>query len=324
MSFSTMAKRLFPALRSVTAGRGRTGPPSPLALAALVLTAVAAAATLPPLAPRAEAADPMSAFIDRGIQLPGARVKLPQPLLGVPFTPQQQQAALEKAAGRYGVERFSRDAVTAATRLEMEPLELKNGTRVGEQIDLYFVAYGDLKLLRDRKLLDELLKADQGEKNLPATVDELTDAELAARGITLKQSPDYSERVARFRLPIVDRVMLSGISRGFEQFTGKSLIVGTQLDPRLVDDSQYPSRWQHVDVDNQGVATYGKQLHPYSEFAGYAVATELTAPKGALLIECHVIYHEPEGWFDGKNLLRSRLRIVSQNKVRSLRRKLAD
>jgi hypothetical protein len=46
-------------------------------------------------------------------------------------------------------------------------------------------------------------------------------------------------------------------------------------------------------------------------------------PRGAILIEYHVAYAEPHGWFKGANLLQSKLPILAQTVVRKLRRNLA-
>ena len=50
--------------------------------------------------------------------------------------------------------------------------------------------------------------------------------------------------------------------------------------------------------------------------------TKLHEPAGAIFCEAHVIYAEPHGWFDGANLLRSKLPAAVQTEVRSLRREM--
>jgi hypothetical protein len=48
--------------------------------------------------------------------------------------------------------------------------------------------------------------------------------------------------------------------------------------------------------------------------------TRLREPAGAVFVEGHVIFAEPKGWFDGENVLRSKLPLGVQNQVRALRR----
>ena len=62
--------------------------------------------------------------------------------------------------------------------------------------------------------------------------------------------------------------------------------------------------------------------HPYSGFGGYIKVSELVEPAGALLIEMHFVFDEPEGWFGGKNLLRTKLPLAVQENVRKFRGEL--
>jgi hypothetical protein len=52
--------------------------------------------------------------------------------------------------------------------------------------------------------------------------------------------------------------------------------------------------------------------------------TRLAEPVGALFVEQHVVFAEPAGWFDGANLLRPKLPLVIQGKVRAMRREWTE
>ena len=60
----------------------------------------------------------------------------------------------------------------------------------------------------------------------------------------------------------------------------------------------------------------------YSDAALYLKVTRLHEPRGALFGEGHVVFTEPYGWFEGANLLRSKLPPAIQQVVRDLRREL--
>ncbi len=45
-------------------------------------------------------------------------------------------------------------------------------------------------------------------------------------------------------------------------------------------------------------------------------------PAGAAFIECHLVYEEDYGWFDGVNMVKQKAPAMIQEKVRSFRRKL--
>ena len=50
--------------------------------------------------------------------------------------------------------------------------------------------------------------------------------------------------------------------------------------------------------------------------------TELKEPAGALFIELHYALEDPYAWYDGKNILRSKLPEAVREKVQAFRRKL--
>jgi hypothetical protein len=56
----------------------------------------------------------------------------------------------------------------------------------------------------------------------------------------------------------------------------------------------------------------------------YAKATSLKEPAGAILLEYHMVYDEPQGWFNGANVIRTKLPVIVQDSVKKLRRKLAE
>jgi hypothetical protein len=61
---------------------------------------------------------------------------------------------------------------------------------------------------------------------------------------------------------------------------------------------------------------------PYTAAGFYLKVTRLIEPAGAALIEYHMVFDEPNGWFGGANLLRSKLPLVIQEEVRNFRRRL--
>ena len=62
--------------------------------------------------------------------------------------------------------------------------------------------------------------------------------------------------------------------------------------------------------------------HLFTRAGGYAKITRLKQPADAAFIECHLIYEEPYGWFDGVNLVKQKVPVMVQEKVRTFRRKL--
>ena len=58
---------------------------------------------------------------------------------------------------------------------------------------------------------------------------------------------------------------------------------------------------------------------PYGGSGMYVKITKLAEPVGAVFVEQHIVYSEPTGWFDGANLLRSKLPPVVTISVRRMR-----
>jgi hypothetical protein len=54
----------------------------------------------------------------------------------------------------------------------------------------------------------------------------------------------------------------------------------------------------------------------------YAKICRTDLKPGALLVEMHFAYVEPDGWFQGETALRSKLLKIAQNQVRALRKEL--
>ena len=54
----------------------------------------------------------------------------------------------------------------------------------------------------------------------------------------------------------------------------------------------------------------------------YAKISRLKEPEGALLVEFHAAFSEPEAWFQGAPILRSKFAPIAQDQIRKLRREL--
>ena len=103
--------------------------------------------------------------------------------------------------------------------------------------------------------------------------------------------------------------------------TAESNLAASILDRRFMNDAEFPNQWRPITRDDAGRRHLGAP-QPYFGFGGYAKATRLIDPPGALFVEYHAAFAEPQDWFGGTNLLRSKLPILAQMIVRQLRRGL--
>ncbi len=87
--------------------------------------------------------------------------------------------------------------------------------------------------------------------------------------------------------------------------------------------AQVPCVWNPIVIDTDDQATLGKS-HPYNQAASYTKLTSLKFMPEALLIEIHILFTEPQEWFGGRNMLRSKLPPLVQDGVRKFRRRLSQ
>ena len=120
-----------------------------------------------------------------------------------------------------------------------------------------------------------------------------------------------------FELVQISATRLSALTHGKD-----FVLAAGKIDSRFDKDRDYPNQWRPLLRDVQAEIKPGP-AHPYSHAGGYAKITRLKEPAGAVFVECHLVYEEPYGWFDGVNLIKQKVPAMVQEKVRTFRRKLA-
>jgi hypothetical protein len=204
----------------------------------------------------------------------------------------------------------------------MKSVKNKSGTRTGQIVDVWFVVYGQLDEIE--KHLREEMKRTQPHRSDEGQGRALNADDLAVRGIEPPTEDDPAgPRYGYFETSLLERVRLSGVTRSTSTRQEKSFLAAFVLDERFLDDREFPNQWRPIKTNELGKQYLGDP-EPYSGCGGYVKATELIEPSGALLVEAHVVFNEPHGWFDGANLLRSKLPLVIQERVRDFRRELEN
>jgi hypothetical protein len=286
----------------------------PLSFCALALFAASSA-----LAEDAGKNSVYDELIERGIAVGDKAVKLPEPSLSSEADAKEQTEVIRRVSGKkYDYDQFVRKSPVAPFMLEMNTVGAEGEDRV-QRVDLWFIAYGKLDAVTNEEVLDQLIgsgsRSDKGESEA------LTDEELRQRDLKIESSDERRESYYRTDAPLLDKVQISGIGHGVTTRNKNGILAASVLDPRFADDPKYPSRWRPI-VRDAGKTRSGDP-RPYAGFGGYCQVVALKEPKGALFFECHMAINEPHGWFNGANLLGSKLPIVFQDNVRTLRRKLA-
>lgn len=265
----------------------------------------------------------LAALTQEGVRLQnGDYVRLPEPTMAIDLAAEQQADVLREVADKYPLDRFLRESIVAPFVLEITSIDNPDGKRTGQRVDFYFVAYGDLDALASEDLFRDLAGAEDEGGDEAIEARELTDEEMQTRGLESREADGLVESYVWIDTIILERVRLQGVGRTVREKTDEAMLATWMLDERFRDDEQLPSRWRPIERDAAGRDVLGEPT-PYSGAGGYIRVTKLQSPAGALFVECHAAFDEPHGWFDGRNLLRSKLPLVVQDNVRSFRRKLA-
>jgi hypothetical protein len=263
-------------------------------------------------------------LLRRGVPITAREiVRLPAPTLADGLTAEQQKQAIEGIGdGAHTWEELTRHSVVAPFVFKIHKDET-DPSRLGRRVDLWFVAYGNMATLDNSEWLERQFKTTGNETDPDngAVVKVLSEADLARHGIKSGQGPNEPQYVFA-ELTLLDRARLSVTTRGAKLQKPESVITASLLDPRFANDPQYANRWRPVVRDDNNRRSLGK-AEPYFGYGSYAKATRLLDPPGAILIEYHAAFAEPEGWFNGNNYLCSKLPILAQMIVRQLRRELA-
>lgn len=267
----------------------------------------------------------------KGVVLPrGPAARLPAPTMPDGLDAAAQRKALALIADeRRPVEALLKNAVTA-------PIIIKSGDDkasvaaggTGRRVDIWFVVYGDLKKIASEGFWEKDADEESAEDAINPNDAQvkgklLTAEELRARKIKPLVASGIDEQYGTAEVQLFNRVKVRGTSRSVQTQTDESVTYGSVLDPRFASDAEFPNQWQSVKRDDAGKLTFGP-WQPYSGMGSYAKATTLKEPKGAILVEYHMVFDEPAGWFGGANVLRTKLPIVVQDNVKKLRRKLAE
>jgi len=269
----------------------------------------------------------MSELIATGISddIQRQAVKLPAPTLNQAMSAEDQKAALIAVAGDMELERFTKKSFVSPFTLKISSVsDLPDRGHI-QQLDLWFVAHGTLKDIDNKKLFEELAVPSKSKANgLSEEARALTADELSNRNLQASKQADGSEiSYGVLRTNVLDKVYVTGITYSNGERGDDSLTMAFQLEHRFKDDPLLPSRWYPLNENDTGEAKLG-DASAYSIAAAYAQATPLSFADEAILIEIHLIFAEPYGWFEGRNLLRSKLPPLVQDAVRTFRRKLAQ
>jgi hypothetical protein len=244
---------------------------------------------------------------------------LPGPLMADGLEAAGQRAVLEKAVGkRFTVRDFTAKVGTAPHVYSIRKIaDAHDDTPKMLGVDVSFIAYGSLDTVSGREFLEDLHKKSKDRK-----IHVLTVEELAKRKLTTESNKQREERYSHGVFLVLERVELQAALHTVIARQPDSLLATTRSDPRFDKDADFPNQWRKITLDEEGQRKLGPP-QPYPGLHGYLKITRLHEPQGALFIEYHLIYSEPQGWFNGADPLTTKLPAIIQSEVRTFRQELS-
>jgi len=251
-----------------------------------------------------------------GVKLAGKNVTLPAPLLKDGMSADQQRAAMLGVSGsERALDDLLRDSVTAPFVMKVHDLKT-DGVTV-RLVDLWFVVRSDLAALDPMKVAARTSGKAVEVANMRFEDRLLTSEELGPSGRSTLSGRDRSRWYAHMKAQLLDRIELEATEEVEASRSGESLVIATRTDPAFDATGPFANRWRSLDPEGHPGTD-----QPIGGSISYASISRLVQPEGALLVEAHAAFSEPEAWFQGAPILRSKFAPIAQDQIRRLRREL--
>jgi hypothetical protein len=263
------------------------------------------------------------ALREHGSSVGETRVEFPAPALHDGASADDERAALKAITGsERAIGEFTRDSVTAPVVVKTHDLKAPDGTI--RRADIWFVVHADLDAIEPARTAE----AAEGEGevveagNMRFHARTLSLSELVQRGVrSPKLAKGYHEWYSHTEGRLLDRIRAEVTARTTATRTDGSWVIASQTDRSFDRDSTFPNCW--TPIARKGEREEPAEPRRYAGAAGFAKISRLNSVPGALLVEAHLAFDEPRAWFDGAPILRSKIGVVVQDRVRALRRELA-
>jgi hypothetical protein len=301
------------------------GPVRPLLLLLIPITA-----SLTPACALAADVEPAHAKNDvyqtlqrDGFTLAGTHVAFPAPLLLDGDSSEKERAALRKLAGSdAALAELLRNSVVAPQILKIRDEKTADGTLI-RIADLWFAVHARLEEIDPAKMGG---KKGQGESvetgNMKIRSVLLSDDELKTRGITGRdpQLEWYSHMTG----DLLDRIHVESTDHAQGTKGNDSWVFASRTDPRFDGDKAYPNQWWPIERTAKPKGAPNAAPRGFAGGASTTKISRLASEPGTLFVEGHFAFAEPNAWFDGAPVLRSKISLVAQDQIRRLRRELAQ
>ena len=260
-------------------------------------------------------------MLNQGLEAGGEKITLPPPRLLDGQDADAQRAALRELTGSdQALEDMCRPSVTAPYIIKVRDVKTSGG--LIRAADLWFVVYADPKQVDPAQ---EAARTDQKEVevgNMWFQTRLLKPDELRRAGIeTAATATDQKTWYAHVHARLLGRIDFEVTNRVVATRSKESIVIASRTDPAFANEGPNRNGWK--DLTPAGATNGGASVKPYAGGISYAKMSRVAFKPGALLVEMHMAFDEPNEWFQGAPILRSKFGVAAQDQIRSLRRELA-
>ncbi len=253
-----------------------------------------------------------------GLKAEGAVAQLGPPLLLDGMSGAEQRSILLTLLGSTkALDDFLAPGVSAPIKIKLHDWPGSTGTIRG--FDIWFVVQAKLDEIDSEDLSGPAKKggnADAGGMHFEGNL--LEEDELKKLGLTPSGKMDRFDQI---ECALLEKVEAKMLNRSLGTRSDRSLVVATKTVVTLPAGEAKRNAWRAVDR-RAGKVSHGP-WQPYSGVIAYTKARRLDFRPGALLVEIHGAFTEPKGWFNGRAILKSKITLVANDKIRDLRREIA-
>ncbi len=254
-----------------------------------------------------------------GLKAEGAVAQLAEPLLHDGMASEQQREILLKLVeSTKALDDFLAPSVTAPPKPKLHDWPGTSGTIRG--FDIYFAIHAKLDEINPEDIDGQAKKggnADAGGMHFEGHT--LEDDELKKLGLTPSGKMD---RYSQIESTLLDKVEAKMTNRSLGTRSIGSLVVATQTLIDLSTNDGPRNVLAHRIHRRAGKLSYGA-WQPYAGLIAYTKISRFEFRPETLFVEIHGAFTEPKGWFSGRGILKSKISIVANDKIRELRREIA-
>ena len=259
--------------------------------------------------------------LETGLEMSGRKVQLPPPRLFDGQDAAAQRALLREVAGSdRALDDLLRNSVTAPYVIKVRD-EKTDGATI-RMADVWFVVYAELKQI---DFGQEASRTDQKEvevANMWFQTRLLKEDDFKTIGVKLTPVASGQNRwFSHVHARLLDRIDFESTNQVMATQAPGSIVIASITDPAFAKVPALASHWKPLTNE---VSKKSEDLaSPYDGGMSYAKISRLELKPRAVLVEMHMAFVEPDGWFQGKPILRSKFSVIAQDQIRSLRRELA-